>query len=141
MGKWAKISVLGVSIWLLAMPFLGKEATAGLKSSVPVGVNLSAGHAWGAMGAARNTSNNVEYIGCGVETSWSSGLFNLAPLVTCSGRSAGGTSFMCTSIDPKILAAVRGLTGDANLDLEWDSSGECVSIGVSIYSDNAAKNP
>src|SRR6187551_1046778 len=138
MGKWAKISVLGLSIGLLAIPFLGKEAAAGLKSNVLVGVNLNDRHAWGAMGAARNSSSLVEYIGCGVETAWSSGLFNLPPVVTCSGRS-GNTTFMCTSMDTKIIDATRALTADAKLDFTWSPSGECVTLDVSIYSDNAAK--
>jgi len=133
MGKWAKILVLGVSSGVLVTPLLGKEATAGLKGSFPVHAGPT--EASGSMGSARNSTNSVEYIECDVQNYPASG-----GIVYCSAKNASGTTAACVSTDDVLVAAARGLSSDAWLLFQINSSGDCTLIEVDISSDNAPKS-
>jgi hypothetical protein len=133
MGKWAKVLVLGTSIGLLGMPFLGKDATAGLKGSFPVHAGPT--ECSGSMGSARNSSNSVEYIECDIQNYPSNG-----GLAVCTARNAAGATYYCVATDDSLVAAVRGLTSDAWLLFQMNSSGDCTLLEVDVSSDNAPKS-
>jgi len=118
---------------------LGKEASAGLKGTFYVSVNTSAHQASGSMGTARNSSDSTQYIECEVQ-SWAS-FIGIPETIVCTGRNNAGTTYACTSTDPVIIAAGRGLTSDSFLFFRGDASGECQFLNVTVSSDNAPKAP
>jgi hypothetical protein len=81
------------------------------------------------MAAARNSANDVEYIGCEVKTTIGGG-----PWVTCIARNAAGTSVQCTSNNSWMIQAANAISPEAMLRFHWSLSNECDIIEVENYS-------
>ncbi len=108
---------------------MGGSAWAGYKATNTVGNTPSSREAWGSMAAARNSANDVEYIGCEVKTTIGGG-----PVVTCLARNAAGTTVQCTSNNSWMVQAANAISPEAMLRFHWNLSNECDIIEVENYS-------
>lgn len=123
---------------LSAMVALGLVATsatamAGFTANQPVLVNPFLRVAQGALGSARNSPDNIQFIGCAV-TDGAGGAF-----VTCSARGPGGNFATCTSSDPGKVAAASSINSDSFVVFRYDAQGNCTLLSVSTFSQYPTK--
>ncbi len=116
---------MNVSVKLAGTLLLGAMAAsafAGLKQTYEVyfGTNPLKPYADGDLGAARNSADGQQYIGC--EATATSG--------DCYAVNSVGVYRSCVTTDPAQLAVIRSLHGDGHLFFTWDTSGNCVTIRV-----------
>jgi len=116
---------------------LSGSAFAGQKTSGPT-VSIYGGglRANGSLGAVRNSSNTVEYIGCKV-TATSSG--SLSAL--CSAQDSTGLQFSCSTSVAAMVNVALTLSGDSSLALIRDGAGTCTSISIENSSTYVPKAP
>jgi hypothetical protein len=105
---------------------VGGAAWAGAK--VYNQVTIYATEASGSMGAARNSGDTLQKIGCSV---W---MESYGPLGMCSATNAAGTSRSCSIGEAWAVDAIQSITDDAHLRFGWDSAGYCTFIYVSVSS-------
>jgi len=120
MKKLALCALLG------ALAFTPVVASAGLKSS-PGLVTLTSSRFSGVVSDARNSADNVQYIGC-----QGGGTFSY-----CFARNAAGSSVMCSTSDAGLMAAIRGLTPNSKLEVGYHT-GSCTYVWVWTQSSLAA---
>jgi hypothetical protein len=116
---------------MLSMMSVGSVALAGYKSIPFVAVQISdygngtpGGRAFGITGAARNSENNVEFIGCSVSKG---GLF-------CSARDAHGLTRYCSTYDKALVVIGAGISDGASVEFFYDGDGNCRDVDISKYS-------
>lgn len=134
--KTKKLLVVLSAMALLA----GSFARAGDVSfgNAPVGVDTTNRHANGALGAARNSADANQLIGCEV-VAYAGSTSEWGNFVVCYARSAAGVYVSCFSTDPKLIATTRGLSGDGFMMFSWDESGRCTTLAVDAGSSYAPK--
>jgi hypothetical protein len=118
--KWPSLTIL-----LLA---ISGNALAGRKLSSSVVV--AASFAQGSLGAARNSSDINQQIGCAIQAI--SGGYKTQ--VSCAAHDAAGHIGGCTSDDPVIIQAVSFIRSDSYLSFSWDSNKTCTMLNVWIDS-------
>ncbi|RYZ44556.1 MAG: hypothetical protein EOO72_05915 [Myxococcaceae bacterium] len=59
----------------------------------------------------------------------------------CHAKEASGTTASCATIDAGMLATIRSLNSDSNLQVMYDSLGECTFIDVATGSHCETKGP
>ena len=111
---------------------MSTPSLAGLRLDEPVVVNMAIREALGSIGSARNSADSVQYIGCSIEADSSTD-----PLIACFATDETGTSALCTSSSPRLVAAVQGITSLSFIDFQWDSDQSCTFV----YVDSASFNP
>jgi len=111
---------------------MSTPSLAGLRLDEPVLVNMAIREALGSIGSARNSADSVQYIGCSIEADSSTD-----PLIACFATDETGTSALCTSSSPRLVAAVQGITSLSFIDFQWDSDQSCTFV----YVVNASFNP
>ena len=114
------------------------SATAGIKTDSPVLVSFNpdgSGGASGALGTARNSANQVEFIGCVLHGSRGN------VFASCSVRDAAGTFMGCVARDPAFLEVLKSVTSDAVISFFWDAQGNCTEIAIETASNDAPKLP
>ncbi len=115
-----KLSVRLASTLLLGA--MAATAFAGLKQNYEVyfGTNPLKPYADGDIGAARNSADGQQYIGCEAT----------ATLGSCYAVNSAGVYKSCSTTDAGQLAVIRSLHGDGHLFFSWDTSGNCVNIRI-----------
>ena len=113
MKSFFKLVILLVLSVVLTLPVY-----AGLKLHREVIVGSDYFH--GDLGSARNSVDNVQYIGCN----------DLGSVITCYGTNAAGLSKSCTSSDAQMIQQVRGFRTNAWLYITFDATGACTSISA-----------
>ena len=103
---------------------LAGVAVAGMKGAYPVSINTTYKYAIGAIGTARNSTDNNQYLECNTQTT-ASGFWTY-----CVATDATNKTVSCTSSSANIASAVRSLNGDSALYFNWDSSGTCGTVIV-----------
>ena len=111
---------------------MSTPSLAGLRLDEPVVVNMAIREALGSIGSARNSADSVQFIGCSIEADSSTD-----PLIACFATDETGTSALCTSSSPRLVAAVQGITSLSFIDFQWDSDQSCTFV----YVVNASFNP
>jgi hypothetical protein len=124
-----KILVTGATVF--AMIGLSGLAFAGAKADGQVKIDLTNRSASGALGAARNSADAVQYIGCTVINS-TTGASGYSVAMDAQGQ--GGSNAMCTISTPEMVNTARSISESQNVKFAWDSSGKCTSLVVSNYS-------
>jgi hypothetical protein len=133
--KRTKAVLLGA---ILALVAGSTVASAGQTQSAPVVIDYSLNYATGNLGAARNSSDNQQFIGCEVEALAGDSFI----WVTCQAQDAHGNSIRCLSKDPTLVQTVSTLKSDSWLYFDWinaaspGASVDCAMIRVrtsSIY--------
>ncbi|ADO69824.1 uncharacterized protein STAUR_2020 [Stigmatella aurantiaca DW4/3-1] len=109
---------------LLAMG-AATAAWAGQRVTYLVGVDTSAREAYGAIGAAHNSDDPIQFIGCSVYT-----FANGAPFMYCGARNESGSIGACQSSDPIFLDAARNVKESSYIYFTWDDLGKCTYVLV-----------
>jgi hypothetical protein len=117
---------------LFGIVAMSSPSLAGLRIDEPVVVNMAIREALGSIGSARNSADSVQFIGCSIEADSSTD-----PMIACFATDEIGTSVLCTSSSPKLVAAVQAITSLSFIDFQWDSDGNCTFV----YVDSASFNP
>ena len=121
---------------LVALLLAGTSAWAGLKKTTLVNIDTVARNAYGALGAARASSDTVQYIGCAVLT-YSTG----NPSIVCNARNAAGTYVSCSSNAPSMVQAATALADGSAINFSWDEAGKCTYLFVENSSEHGTKQP
>lgn len=104
---------------------LAGTALAGTKEAAPVQIDTVQRWAVGALGAARNSADLKQVIGCDTRTD------STGAVSSCYAQDVTGKIWVsCYTYDPNLREAVRSLKGDSYLQFHWDASGQCTSIEV-----------
>lgn len=102
-------------------------AYAGTKAaSAAYGVSVSvAGRgATGALGQARNNTNNNEYIACQVDSHADGSTSGL-----CWANDQNNNTVMC-SLNTALAAAARSINPDSYIQFSFDANGDCTALNV-----------
>lgn len=129
-----KRQTIGIAVGALSALALSVSVFAGLKQNMVVtywpGTFLDVGY--GFLGTARNSADAVQQIGC----------FSSGGSATCSGTSAAGQSFSCSTAVASDLAAIHSMTNDSYLLFGWDNAtGLCEFVYVRNMSYTPPKKP
>jgi hypothetical protein len=120
---------------LLIAASVAQVADAGQKLNQTVTINTAARFAVGAIGVARNTANNVEYIQCSLFVSAP----GAKPGVQCGAANSAGTTATCYTYDASIVEAAKGMNSDGLIQFWYDASGTCTGLTVVASSRYAPK--
>ncbi|RKG65959.1 hypothetical protein D7V80_21625 [Corallococcus sp. CA054B] len=126
MKKTGMMWGLCVAMGLSAISFAGE------RFSASVYVNTTTRAFSGNLGTARNGLDSVSYLWCAS---------NSAGVGRCYAKDASGTTASCATIDADMLATIRSLNSDSNLQVSYDSLGECTFIHVATGSHFETKGP
>ena len=115
---------------ILAVAGISAPALAGSKQGLTVRIDQTAHIARGNLGAARNSADANQYIGCYITTNGQG--FSLG---VCVAVDAQSTSASCIFVNnPGLQAAVQALNGDSLLLFGWDTAGTCTTLQVENFS-------
>jgi hypothetical protein len=104
----------------------GVRAWAGTKTTLNVSVDTAEEEASGSMGTARNSTGNVQQIGCFAGSGTSS--FESAG---CRATNAAGVTATCFTTNPTAVHIIAALSGDAKIFFAWDqATGTCTAITI-----------
>jgi len=136
--KWGMVIVVAGVVGGTLVGFAQREASAGLKETHQVLINTTARYAQGAVGSARNSTSNLEYIYCRVWTteSW-------PDEVACYARQSGSNppQASCVVLSDKFGETAKSINGDSFLRFVWDDSGECKELTLHQGSQYVPKAP
>ena len=82
------------------------------------------GTASGSLGDVRNSSDNVQYIGCMIRGEYS------PPLAICTARNQAGVDGTCVTTNAGMVANARAVGSDSLIRFDWDSGGNCTRMTV-----------
>ena len=112
---------------VLAMLALSSNAGYVTTADVFIGEDGPPGSGWGiASGSlrdARDSSDNLQYIGCSMEVR-SSGGFE----IFCQAQNSNGTTAYCFTSDPAHAKAVQMINSASVVQFRWDDSFECWDV-------------
>ncbi len=120
----------------IAALLLASNAMAGQKTSNPVAVDATARVANGSLGSARNSADNLQYIGCAAGA-LSFGGTNMY----CFAQTADNVYAECQSTSPQLVQAAQAMSGDSYVHFAWDASGTCTYLLVINSSRLTPKQP
>lgn len=116
--------------------FASATAFAGRKAANQI-VSIYTNSAYGSVGAARNSADTVEQIGCQVYQ-YSSGM----SFGACWANDKTGKYVSCNSSDPAMLSMMRSLQGDSAIAFYWDTTtGACSELLITNGSSYEPKQP
>jgi hypothetical protein len=118
-----KKSIITAACLLIAFTLVIQYARAGRKSNITVTIDTTSRYAYGALGAARNSSNTVEEIGC-----YTFGYSDNSSFASCYATNASNQSVSCTSTSPAIVAAAQSVNGDSHVYFAYDQGGACTFV-------------
>ena len=103
-----------------------------------VTINTTTRTAQGMMASAYNTGgSDPEYVGCSITESQPSGNTGTTSFSsTCFAEDQFSTSASCVSSSPVIAQAIGAMTTDAQINFQWDTSGNCTDVTITIQSQN-----
>lgn len=102
---------------------LSSTSHAGIDVAAPVYINTATGVVTGAMGYARHTSDNVQFIGC----------FSSGYSASCQARDASGLLITCYTSDPSHMEAIKSIGDDSRIYFRYEG-GSCKNVYVYNYS-------
>ena len=108
-----KISIIFITT--IALLSIAAVASAGYKLSVPVSVTTTS--FTGAMGSARMSSDNLQYLFCR----------DNGNSAFCGARNSAGTTKSCTTTNVNHLNVIRSMVDTSRIGVNF-SSGTCTSI-------------
>lgn len=118
----------------LALPFISTSlAWAGFVQPQVVTVDEVAMMAQGDQWTARNSSSDLEYIGCGVRY-FDDGAGGVTTFGFCQARDAAGLEGMCVTERTDLVNAMASTSAFAFITFNWNVDGECTRIGNSTQS-------
>lgn len=120
---------VGVASVLLVLAAAG-SAWAGFHGGGGVSINTQTRTAQGTFGSAYNSSDSNQYIGCMLTAFSTTGTIQLS----CTARDAVGMSVTCTSSSAPLIQAAASLNDEANLQFQYDASGNCTMIKAYHFS-------
>lgn len=120
----------------LPLTLVALWAHAGEKRVNEVIISTATRYAFGSIGAARNSTDVVQYIGC-YTFAYSAG----GTTAYCSAKAKGGVTAVCSTTSPALISAVAGVNGDSAVSFYWDAAGNCTEIDVTNFSMYQPKNP
>lgn len=132
-----KRALLVAVLSLVGLGALTASVSAGVKVEENVSVSISGANASasGAVGTARNSADNVQFIRCTVQG------FAGSNNVFCAARTAGGTNFSCSANNSHTLAtSVSAIDAGSRLFI-FAVSGVCQQIDVTNSSEHKPKVP
>jgi len=114
---------------LAALVAMSASALAGAKLTSPVVIqypNTPNAYAYGALGAAHNSADNTQYIGCDI-----TGIGGFRTM-TCSARDSQSNYVACYTQDAAEIDAGSNLTSNSWLyfNLEYDNPTACLQVRV-----------
>ncbi|MCP3065128.1 hypothetical protein LXT21_40785 [Myxococcus sp. K38C18041901] len=115
---------------------VGLSAWAGSKRDIRPVVIEGTYLAYGTLSTARNSSDPVQYMGCGIAT-FDSGY----SIVSCTAVSSAGQTLICTSVNPHIIETARAINGDSYIMFYVNTEGTCTSLTVMQSSGFEPKQP
>ena len=124
---------------LAAVTTTAGVAHAGFKSFYAATVVKNAdgsGRAYGSMGTARNSANNVEYVICYTQ-GWATGTAH----GTCLVRNSASEVAMCSATSDSQLNAIRSASTDSYVYFDFDTTGACTYLYVANGSSHEPKVP
>jgi hypothetical protein len=127
-----------VLLSIAAIALSSTVAFAGYKFTTPVSVNLTSRTANGYMGAARNSTNNVELVGCSARA------YADSVTVMCWATDSKGVSATCvkSNAPPSFLSALSHITSESQLSFFWTGDSPiCSEIRVATSSSFESKTP
>lgn len=115
-----KASLIGVA--LVAGALIGGAAHAGMKSSFPVEIDMTKRTAEGSMGTARNSSDELQFIGCRMSLD----------SAVCDAMDAGGNYVGCYAANPSMTmrSVLASINGDSFIMFSWNERWECTGLQV-----------
>jgi len=131
------LKIIGLISFAFVVSFVtvgAGRASAGARSTPEVSISTSSKWAQGALGAARNSPDSAQYIGCSRTNSY----------VYCSARDVAGTWVHCDAYSAALAETVASLDSSAFVTFYWSgssTSGTCSSISVSHFSLYPPKDP
>jgi len=115
------------TVLITVLLFIGRDASAGLKSTSDVAVDEGDREASGSLGSTRASSSTSDYIGCYISTDGD------GRYVWC--EALDGNDFgWCDTTDSDFASVVGAIGSASHLRFEWNSSNDCTYIQVSNYS-------
>jgi hypothetical protein len=76
----------------------------------------------GSIAGARNSSDNVQFIGCNATTD------NWGSVGNCVAEDATGLFRPCWTYDAGMIATIRAMKGDSEVEFEWDDNFYCTLV-------------
>jgi len=121
---------------LLAIAFLLSAATlgaAGYRHTRTVGVYST--YAQGSLGAARASSDSLQYIGCQIHANeaWDS------RSMTCMAMNSSGAFTYCQTDNPHLVDAMAYADGNSWIAFTFSTNANCLALRVDTFSYDVAK--
>jgi len=135
MTRFATASKVLVSGLAMALLFTA-PASAGQRADDFVSINTIYRVASGALGSARNSSDGMQFIGCGVYAYATSQAY-----VSCAAYDAKGRYASCVSTSPELVKAGQTIGSDSDITFSWDAAGSCAQLNVFNGSNTPPKAP
>jgi hypothetical protein len=133
------VVIVGVLGGVAGGVMLSREADAGAKSNSQVIVNATQRYAQGDLGAAHNSADSTQYIGCSI-IFWGPGS-GLANQAICTARSAANVYLSCSTTNADFIAMAGEIKGDSFLFFSVDAAGLCNQLQVDNSSMRREKQP
>src|SRR5262249_5077931 len=112
-----------------------QPARAGEKVATAAFVDTASKIAGGSLGTARNSSDGLQVVSCGLSQSGNN------VFASCFVRDAAGHQASCNSISPSITQTIAAVSGDSYVEFLWDASGACTFVEVINSSKSEPKIP
>ena len=123
-----------VAAVLIAGAWLG-QARAGKRTSSPVTIISASRYAYGSLGSTRNATGITAFIGC-----WTDGS-SAGATGQCWAQAETGPEVACMTNNSSMLAAMRTVTPDSQIQFVWDTSFNCTYVFVDNSSYTEPKQP
>ena len=120
----AMLGVVVVATVVSASAFVVPIARAGLLYDTPVTINYTYSQAYGSIGSARNSTDQIQYLGCEAKVGYAD----------CIAEDASGNWVMCSTTDPAMIAIAAGTNGDSEINFIWNGNGQCTNLWVANFS-------
>lgn len=123
---------LGLGLALLGA---GSVAWAGQRGISPLTIDLTNRYLWGAIGDTRNSSDTQEYLEVIVQarTDYEIGVI--------FAKDVRGQFAHCYTYSASIISALKLVTDDASINVQWDVDNMCTYVEVRASSIHAPKVP
>jgi hypothetical protein len=109
---------LGV-ISALAVLGIAGGVFAGVRSYIPLTVNVAGHFANGGLAETHNTADFTQYAECGSNPTTG----------FCTVRDSGGTIYSCFTTDASLLSVIRSMSPDSLFSIVWDpTTNQCTYV-------------
>ena len=134
------MSRLGLAFSALVVVAAPVIAFAGIKGSGTVYVNQTSRYAYGALGAARNSPDNLQRVNCQF-VGYAPGMVTNNVFASCAFTTSAGVNAYCFTQEPTIATAIQAMSSDSYVNVNWNEQGRCTSIQIRNDSFHEPKAP